>query len=179
MVDADALPKTMRWYRMDLHIHTPASEDYVEKEISYLDVLKEAERRGLDIIAFTDHNTIAGYEALYDEIDFLERLEQRDRLQEHEREELADYRRLLEKITVLPGFEFTCRFGSHTLGVFPPGGQASIPRLKAVLHQLGVPYEKMNLGSPGMPGSLPANAAHRRLYYCKAFCPLPIVFCAL
>ncbi|HNS02126.1 MAG TPA: ATP-binding protein [Anaerolineae bacterium] len=59
----------------------------------------------------------------------------------------------MEKITVLPGFEFTCRFGSHTLGVFPPGGQASIPRLKAVLHQLGVPYEKMSLGSPGMPGT--------------------------
>lgn len=153
MVDADALPKTMRWYRMDLHIHTPASEDYVEKEISYLDILKEAERRGLDMIALTDHNTIAGYEALYDELEFLERLEQRNRLQEHEREELAEYRRLLQKITVLPGFEFTCRFGSHTLGVFPPGGQASIPRIKAVLHQLGVPYEKMGLGSPGMPGT--------------------------
>ena len=153
MVDADALPKTMRWYRMDLHIHTPASEDYVEKEVSYLEILKEAERRGLDLIAFTDHNTVAGYEALHDEIEFLERLEQRDRLQEHEREELAEYRRLLQKITVLPGFEFTCRFGSHTLGIFPPDGQASIPRLKAVLHQLGVPYEKMDQGSPGMPGT--------------------------
>ncbi|MFZ2486529.1 MAG: RNA-binding domain-containing protein [Anaerolineae bacterium] len=138
---------------MDLHIHTPASEDYVDKEISYLDILREAERRGLDLIAFTDHNTIAGYETLFDELEFLERLEQRDRLQEHEREELAEYRRLLNKITVLPGFEFTCRFGSHTLGIFPPGGQASIPRIKAVLHQLGVPYEKMNLGSPGMPGT--------------------------
>lgn len=153
MVDADSAPKTMRWYRMDLHIHTPASEDYVEKETSYLDILKEAERRGLEIIAFTDHNTIAGYEALHDEIAFLERLEQRGRLQEHEREELEEYRRLLKKITVLPGFEFTSRFGSHSLGIFAPGGQESIPRIKAVLHQLGVPYERMNLGTPAMPGT--------------------------
>ena len=86
MLDADSLPKAMRWYRIDLHLHTPSSEDYAEKEASYLDILKEAERRGLDIIAFSDHNTVAGYEALFDEIEFLERLEQRGRLQDHERE---------------------------------------------------------------------------------------------
>ena len=94
MLDADSLPKAMRWYRIDLHLHTPGSEDYAEKEASYLDILKEAERRGLDIIAFSDHNTVAGYEALFDEIEFLERLEQRGRLQDHEREEMDEYRRL-------------------------------------------------------------------------------------
>ena len=153
MVDAHLSQKPLRWHRMDLHNHTPASEDYLEKDVTYLDILKEAERRGLDIIAFTDHNTIAGYEALFDEIDFLERLEQRGRLQEHEKEELEEYRRLLEKITVLPGFEFTSRFGSHTLGIFPAHGQASITKIKAVLHQLGVPYEKMNLGTTSVPGT--------------------------
>ena len=153
MGDFDRVSKTMRWYRMDLHIHTPASEDYAQKEASYLAILQEAERRGLDIIAFTDHNTIAGYEALQDELSFLERLEQRSRLQEHEQEELETYRRLLKKITVLPGFEFTSRFGSHTLAIFPPGGMDSIPRIKAVLHRLGVPYERMGLGSGSMPGT--------------------------
>ena len=153
MMDGDPLQKAMRWYRIDLHLHTPSSEDYAEKEASYLDILKEAERRGLDIIAFSDHNTIAGYEALFDEIDFLERLDQRGRLQDHEREEMEQYRRLLKKITVLPGFEFTSRFGSHTLAIFPPEGQASIPKIKAVLHQLGVPYEKMNLGTTSVPGT--------------------------
>ena len=153
MLDADSLPKAMRWYRIDLHLHTPSSEDYAEKEASYLDILKEAERRGLDIIAFSDHNTVAGYEALFDEIEFLERLEQRGRLQDHEREEVDEYRRLLKKITVLPGFEFTSQFGSHTLAIFPPEGQASIPKLKAVLNQLGVSYEKMNLGTTSVPGT--------------------------
>ena len=153
MVDADALPKTMRWYRMDLHIHTPASEDYVEKETSYLDILKEAERRGLDMIAFTDHNTIAGYEALHDEIEFLERLEQRNRLQEHEREELAEYRRLLQKITVLPGFEFTCRFGSHTLGIFPPGGHAPPMTSGAWCRWRSRRWRSWRLPWPSSPGS--------------------------
>ena len=153
MLDADSLPKAMRWYRIDLHLHTPSSEDYAEKEASYLDILKEAERRGLDIIAFSDHNTVAGYEALFDEIEFLERLEQRGRLQDHEREEVDEYRRLLKKITVLPGFEFTSQFGSHTLAIFPPEGQASIPKLKAVLNQLGVSYEKMDLGTTSVPGT--------------------------
>ena len=33
----------MVWRRMDLHIHTPASADYQEPEISYLDILRKAE----------------------------------------------------------------------------------------------------------------------------------------
>lgn len=61
----------MRWFRADLHIHTPASEDYAEPEITYLDILQEAERRELDIIAFTDHNTVHGYEQFHRELDFL------------------------------------------------------------------------------------------------------------
>ena len=51
----------MSWYTMDLHIHTPASQDYQQPDISYLDLLKQAEMRGLDMIAFTDHNTVSGY----------------------------------------------------------------------------------------------------------------------
>ncbi|NJL35217.1 MAG: PHP domain-containing protein, partial [Chloroflexaceae bacterium] len=60
-----------RWIRADLHIHTPASEDYAEPAVSYLDILREAERRELEIIAFTDHNTVHGYERFQREIEFL------------------------------------------------------------------------------------------------------------
>jgi len=49
------------WYTMDLHLHTPASSDYQQNGVEYLDILKQAETRGLDMIAFTDHNTVAGY----------------------------------------------------------------------------------------------------------------------
>lgn len=153
MFETDPSHQAMRWYRIDLHVHTPASEDYEDKEIGYLDILKEAERRGLDIIAFTDHNTIAGYEALFDEIDFLERLEARSRLNQDEQAEIEEYRRLLAKITVLPGFELTTRFGAHVLGIFPPEERNCILRVKGVLHELGVSYEKMSLGTTAVPGT--------------------------
>ena len=44
----------MQWYRVDLHVHTPASLDYHDKDASYIDILRRAERRGVDILAFTD-----------------------------------------------------------------------------------------------------------------------------
>ncbi|MGD8804785.1 MAG: transcriptional regulator, partial [Chloroflexota bacterium] len=50
-----------KWHRIDLHLHTPASGDYQEPQVTYLDILRQAEARGLDIIAFADHNTVAGY----------------------------------------------------------------------------------------------------------------------
>ena len=34
--------KSRKWYSMDIHLHTPASSDYQEPNISYLDILKKA-----------------------------------------------------------------------------------------------------------------------------------------
>ena len=51
----------MQWRTMDLHLHTPASSDYQQPDVTFLELLQRAEGRGLDIIAFTDHNTVAGY----------------------------------------------------------------------------------------------------------------------
>ena len=48
----------MDWKRMDLHLHTPASSDYRDPGITYLDILKKAEEKKLDMIAFADHNTV-------------------------------------------------------------------------------------------------------------------------
>ena len=70
----------LTWYTMDLHLHTPASEDYLQPEIGYLDILREAAKKGLDIIAFTDHNTVAGYRRMQEEIDQLKLLQQLNRL---------------------------------------------------------------------------------------------------
>ena len=55
---------------MDLHIHTPASSDYQEENVTYLDILQTAEARGVDVLAFTDHNTVAGYKTMLKEISF-------------------------------------------------------------------------------------------------------------
>ena len=87
-----------RWIRADFHIHTPASEDYAEPQSTFLDILREAERHDLEIIAFTDHNTVHGYEQMRREIDFLQTLEQAQRLTADEQEQLGEYRRLLEKL---------------------------------------------------------------------------------
>ncbi|HEU5089135.1 MAG TPA: RNA-binding domain-containing protein, partial [Roseiflexaceae bacterium] len=134
-----------RWIRADLHVHTPASEDYADPQVTYLDILQEAERRELEIIAFTDHNTVHGYERMHQEIEFLRRLEEAQRLNEEERDRLEKYRRLLAKITVLPGFEFTSHYGAHILGVFAPDRPISL--IEATLLQLGVPPESLKLGA--------------------------------
>ena len=71
---------------MDLHLHTPASADYQLTNVSTLDILRKAEERGLDIIAFTDHNSVRGYADLWREIEDLELLEHLQRLAPHEAE---------------------------------------------------------------------------------------------
>ncbi len=142
-----------RWIRADLHIHTPASEDYAEPKISYLEILQEAERRQLEIIAFTDHNTVHGYEQMLRDVDLLEMLDRSQRLTDAEQERLHEYRRLLKKITVLPGFEFTSHFGAHILGIFAPNCPISL--IEATLLQLGVPAESLKKGMTSI-----ANTRH-------------------
>ena len=107
------------WYCADLHLHTPASTDFQQSNISMLDVLQRAESRGLDIISITDHNTIAGYRQMIDQIKQLRMLKELNRLLPEERITLDEYDRLFSKILVLPGFEFTATFGFHILAIFP------------------------------------------------------------
>ncbi len=136
----------MEWKRMDLHLHTPASSDYRDPGISYLDVLKKAEEQGLHMIAFADHNSVSGYAAMHREIETLTLLERLGRLTDEERTTLDEYRRLLAEIVVLPGFEFTATFGFHILGIFPEN--TSVRKLEYLLLDLNVPEEKMVLGAP-------------------------------
>ena len=82
--------KQSQWRRMDLHIHTPASADYQQSGVSYLNVLQEAERKGLEIMAFTDHNTVAGYARMLEEIEKLEMLERLERLRPEEKEKIHE-----------------------------------------------------------------------------------------
>jgi hypothetical protein len=147
------------WRRADLHLHTPASNDYLEPGVTYLDILRRAEARGLDMIAFTDHNTVAGYRALREEIDDLELLERKSRLMPEEKSRLAEYRRLLEKILLLPGFEFTAAFGFHVLGIFPP--DTSVRELEHLLLNLNVPPDQLDLGSSTVGATSDVLTAYR------------------
>jgi hypothetical protein len=133
------------WRRIDLHIHTPASADYQEPDCSFLDILRKAESRGADLIAFTDHNSVRGYANFWREIEDLELLEVLERLTPGEQRRLDEYRRLLRTIRVLPGFELTATFGFHILAIFPEG--TSIRQLEHVLLELNVPEDKIDFGS--------------------------------
>ncbi len=135
------------WYRIDLHIHTPASTDYQQPEATFLDILHRAEDRELDVIAFTDHNSVRGYAGLWREIEDLELLESLNRLSPSERDKLVEYRRLLEKILLLPGFEFTATFGFHILAIFPE--KTTVRMMEHILLTLDVPESKFGSGEVG------------------------------
>ena len=137
----------LTWRRIDLHIHTPASVDFQQTGVGILDILHRAEERGLDAIALTDHNSVRGYADLWREIEDLELLEYLGRLQANEAERLAEFRRLLARILVLPGFEFTAQFGFHILAIFPEG--TTVRLMEHLLLLLGVPEDRFGSGEVG------------------------------
>ncbi len=149
----------MQWRTMDLHLHTPASSDYQQAEVTFLDILQRAEARGLDIIAITDHNTVAGYRQLEEEIEQLELLENLNRLLPQEKERLDEYRRLRQKILVLPGFEFTATFGFHILAIFSP--EKSSREIEHLLLDLRIPPDQLDAGSASVGATTDVLTAYR------------------
>jgi len=154
----DAQPQR-QWRRIDLHLHTPASSDFQEPAITFLDILQKAEARGLDIIAFTDHNSVAGYARMMREIEQLEWLEKLKRASADEKRRLEDYRRLRKKMLVLPGFEFTATFGFHILGIFAE--TTPVRLIEHILLNLNVPAEKLDLGPTEVGATADVLTAYR------------------
>ena len=151
----------MEWKKVDLHLHTPGSAEYLEPGVTYLDILRRAEERGLDAIAFTDHNTVKGYAAMLEEIDDLELLEQLNRLQPAEKTRLAEYRRLRAKVLVLPGVEFTATLGFHILAIFRE--DATIREIEHLLLRLNVHPDKLDLGSTEVGATSDVLTAYREM----------------
>ncbi len=149
----------MQWYRMDMHLHTPASSDFAEPNVTFLDILQKAESRELDIIAFTDHNCVAGYARMQSEIEELQLLERLNRLRAPERKRLEEYRRLLQRVLVLPGFEFTATLGFHIIAVFSP--DTTVRELEHVLLRLNVPPEDLDSGSTLVGATTDVLSAYR------------------
>lgn len=153
--------KNRQWYIIDLHLHTPASADFQEPDATFLDILRRAEARGLSAIAFTDHNTVAGYRRMREEIAFLETLKTRGRLTEEERRQLAEYHSLLEKLVVFPGFEFTATLGFHILGIFPP--EKTVREIEHILLDLNIPDTQLDKGSMTVGASSDVLTAYRKI----------------
>lgn len=152
---------SMQWYTMDLHLHTSASGDYQQPETSFLDILHRAEARGLSIIAFTDHNTVAGYRRMQEEIQQLSLLEKLNRIMPNEQATLNEYRRLHEKILVLPGIEFTATFGFHILGIFPP--EKPVREIEHLLLDLNIHSEQIDECSATVGATTDVLSAYRMI----------------
>lgn len=151
----------MQWYTIDLHLHTPASSDYQQMEANFLDILHRAEARNLSMIAITDHNTVAGYRRMQEEIQQLSLLEKLNRILPEEQSRLFEYRRLLEKILVLPGIEFTATFGFHILGIFSP--DKPVREIEHLLLDLNIASDQIDQGSATVGATTDVLSAYRMI----------------
>lgn len=100
--------------RIDFHVHTPASGDFLGGGET-IEVLRTARERNVDVLVIADHNSLDGYLGVVDQLD-----------------EFAP-------MLVLPGIEVTCRGGAsgiHVIGVLDPGQLGRRPR--RILGPLGL-----------------------------------------
>ena len=111
--------------RADLHVHSSAS-DGTEPPA---EVMRRAAQAGLDVVALTDHDTVAGH---------------------------AEARRALAgsplagSLALLPGMELSCRLGEHSRRV-PGGPLGSSPHGRHSVHLLAYLF---NAGHPELAAEL-------------------------
>jgi len=110
------------YFKMDLHIHTPASKCYKKRlssnEEEYIKILDEAYESGISVIAITDHNTVKGY---YEMLNYIMA----------DKKKYSKYAGML----ILPGVEISS-FGKHILAIFPP--QKTQDELNTFLYNIGI-----------------------------------------
>lgn len=58
------MSKGLKFKKFDLHIHTPASDDYSDKSVTALQIVENAISKGLSGIAITDHQTGAWIDSI-------------------------------------------------------------------------------------------------------------------
>lgn len=116
--------KTGGFFKVDLHVHSPASRDYVRSragstdEEEYLLFLDTVAKSDVSMIAITDHNTVRGYFEIQRLIEASSKL-----------------RCNLQGKSILPGVEITC-YNKHILAIFPP--QVGESRLITFLLDCGI-----------------------------------------
>ena len=115
-----------RWWKCDLHTHTPASDDYGKgpsqamlKQHAPREWLLDHMRAGIDCVAVTDHNSGA----------WIDRL--RSALVELKHDRPDGYRSL----HLFPGTEISVQGGVHLLAIF--GTEATTPDIDTLLGAVG------------------------------------------
>ena len=118
-----------RFWKFDLHTHTPASIDYGKgqnqaelKNTTPKDWLLDYMRARIDCVAVTDHNSGEWINPL------------KNALQELESEQHPDFR----KLYLFPGVEISVQGGIHLLAIFDPDKTTSdIDRLLGAVQYQG------------------------------------------
>lgn len=118
-----------RWWKVDLHTHTPASSDYgrgpnqqLYKQHTPRAWLLDYMRAGIDCVAVTDHNSGAWIDPL------------KAALRELEQEQPEGYRPLV----LLPGVELSVHSSVHLLAILPEStSTADIHMLLGAVHYPG------------------------------------------
>lgn len=146
----------------DLHVHTPLfPDDYFQDDVYCIDIIEEAVNNGLQIIAFTDHNSVAGYRNMI--MEYQKLVEMGTHLREAgvnidsytNLKLLEDKLKRLKKylyskdFLILPGVEISVN-GVHILGIFNCGKNvdeslAIVDIINSLLTEIGIMPEKQNL----------------------------------
>lgn len=107
----------LKYKKMDLHVHTPASHDFKNKEITPEQIVQHCQSVGLDAIAITDHNTG----------------EYIDKIKEAAK----------GKVIIFPGVEISCvggQSGIHIIGIFDV--DKTTRDIEAILAKLDIEPER-------------------------------------
>lgn len=139
--------KELNIYSADIHIHTPASKCYegAKDETEFIEIIKVAKKKKLDIIAISDHNSIEGYATLIEqknkilnEIDTLNTLSDSEQAQKRIKE-LKKILGTFDGILILPAIEFEVNNGIHLLVIFNP--KTSLTKIRQFLEDGGYNHE--------------------------------------
>jgi len=109
-------PEGLRAFRADLHVHTPGSDDFRDKQATAEDIIANAIARDVEILAVTDHNSAEWVDKVRAAAETLQAAEL--------------------GLTVLPGVEISTPEG-HFLGIFDHKSKSAI--INDLLVEIGIP----------------------------------------
>ena len=143
------------FYKVDFHIHTPASSCYKGEKTDeeYLRILEKAKTQKLKVIAITDHNTIEGYKNILKiKSDLLLKKDNLSSITDSKQvkleiEEVKNKLSVFNNILILPGIEFEVRTNVHMLIVFNPN--TPVNTIERFLYEGG--YNEISFGKENPP----------------------------
>ena len=113
-----------RWWRVDLHAHTPASYDFADRfnlgEDRWQKWLESVQDAGIHAVAVTDHNTAAGITPIQQAAATMQ-----------------------DSPTIFPGVELTANDGSHLLLLVDPSSQET--HVEHLLSTVGIDVDERGL----------------------------------